>query len=552
LSLLLKLAALGLGCAAALFGAAAEGDGAAALAPRVLILANSDDPGSLRIARHYADVRGVPAANIIVLKLPLAEEVTWREFVAALWQPLITRLVADGWIDAMPMALTDAAGRQKYAPRDHRIAALVTCRGVPLKIAHDPEFFAEFAPYTRRPEFRTNQGAVDSELSLLAVPSYPINAYIPNPLFQNEHPTAGDLAQVVKVSRLDGPTVEDANALVDRAVAAERRGLLGRAYVDIARRDNVGDPWLETTAGELAQLGFEVSVDREPATLPLSARFDAPVLYFGWYAADITGPFNLPGFRFPPGAIALHIHSFSAASLRQVAGGWTGPFIARGVTATVGNVYEPYLQLTHQPHLFLRALARGANLVDAAYFSTSALSWQAIVIGDPLFRPFAVPLAEQLNDAANLSPALAGYAVLRRVNELDRLNRAAEATALAVAAQRDAPSLAVGLALAARFRAAGDNERAGNALGFVPLLRSLEPDQWALAREVALLLALGNRPARALEVWRLLLTDARLPRELRLAWLPEGVAAAAAAADEAQARAWQAALDGLTVPAVKK
>ena len=32
------------------------------LAARVIILANSEDPDSLRIARHYAEVRRVPAA----------------------------------------------------------------------------------------------------------------------------------------------------------------------------------------------------------------------------------------------------------------------------------------------------------------------------------------------------------------------------------------------------------------------------------------------------------------------------------------------------------
>ena len=58
------------------------------LAQRVVILANASDPDSLRIARHYAEQRAVPEANIIALKLPLAETITWPEFVAAIWQPL--------------------------------------------------------------------------------------------------------------------------------------------------------------------------------------------------------------------------------------------------------------------------------------------------------------------------------------------------------------------------------------------------------------------------------------------------------------------------------
>ena len=547
----LALIATGLG-----FPAAAQTPRAvapdAALAGRVLLLANRDDPDSLRIARHYAEVRGVPAANLIALKMPLGESITWPEFIATIWQPLLDQLVPAGWIDAIPMVATDAVGRRKYAPNRHRIAALVVCRGVPLKIEHDPALYAEVSPFTNRAEFRTNAGAVDAELSLLALPNYPINAFVPNPLFQNEHPSANELGQVVKVSRLDGPTADDANALVDRAVAAERTGLLGRAYVDVANRDNVGDPWFETTARQLIELGFDTDVDREPGTMPATARIDAPVLYFGWYSGAVDGPFLLPGFRFPPGAIALHLHSFSAATLRQSAGGWTGPFVARGVTATVGNVFEPYLHFTHPPHLLLRALARGATLVEAVYFALPALSWQAVAIGDPLYRPFAVSLEEQLANLASLPPMLAPYAVLRRMRQLDDANRRDEATALGIAAQRETPGLAVAVALARRFLDAGQNDAAGNALGFAPLLTSFDANEWALAREAARLLEVAGRPGRAIALWRTLLATATMPAALRLAWLPDAVKCARVAHDDGQARIWQAQLNALTTPASER
>ena len=59
----------------------------------VILLANSADPDSLRIARHYAAVRRVPEANIIALPLPLAETISWSEFVVTLWQPLQDELI---------------------------------------------------------------------------------------------------------------------------------------------------------------------------------------------------------------------------------------------------------------------------------------------------------------------------------------------------------------------------------------------------------------------------------------------------------------------------
>jgi uncharacterized protein (TIGR03790 family) len=521
------------------------------LAARVIVLANRDDPDSLRIARHYAEVRGVPAANIIALPLPVAESITWREFVATLWQPLLDELVRARWIDAIPMALTDAVGRQKFAPHGHRIAALVVCRGVPLKIAHDPELYVEAKPFTSRGEFRTNAGAVDAELSLLALPNYAINAFVPNPLFQNDHPTGFELAQVVKVSRLDGPTADAAAALVDHAIEAEHNGLLGRAYIDLSDRDPVGNVWLEAAAAQLAELGFDTDIDRDPATLPIGARIDAPAIYFGWYAGDLNGPFTLPGFHFPPGAIALHIHSYSANTLRSAAG-WAGPLVARGVTATFGNVNEPYLQFTHRPQLVLRALARGATLVDAAYYSVQALSWQAIVIGDPLYRPFAVPLAQQMENLAALPPRLAGYAVLRRMHELDAAGSGDEATALLRTAQRRTPSLALGFELAQRLRAAGEPDAAAEALGFASQLKSFPADQWGLARETARLLEACGRPARALDVWRALLAEETLPSDLRALWLRDARETALAAHEPDQARAWRTQLDDLTAPPAEK
>ncbi len=361
------------------------------IATRVVILANSRDADSLRIARHYADVRGVPAVNVIALPLAERETITWREFVVTLWEPLLARLVADRWIDAFAMNSTDAVGRRNYAPHDHRIAALVVCRGVPLKIEHDPGLAAEVPPLTRRAELRSNAGAVDSELSLLATPNYAINAFVLNPLFQVDRPTTAQLRQVVRVARLEGPTADDALALVDRAVAAERSGLHGRAYVDLALRDKAGDAWLESAAAQLAAAGFKTTVDREPATFAPDVRLESPVFYFGWYASNLDGPFAVPGFRFPSGAIALHIHSFSAATLRSASVGWTGPLVARGVTATVGNVFEPYLQFTHRPDLLVRAFLRGDTLAEAAYYALPALSWQAILVGDPLYRPFPAP-----------------------------------------------------------------------------------------------------------------------------------------------------------------
>ena len=93
-------------------------------------------------------VRGIPAANVIALKMPLAETISWREFIATIWQPLEDELVRKGWIDALAMDLYDDVGRREYSVSGHRISALITCRGVPLRIGNDPALFREVKPLT--------------------------------------------------------------------------------------------------------------------------------------------------------------------------------------------------------------------------------------------------------------------------------------------------------------------------------------------------------------------------------------------------------------------
>ena len=516
--------------------AGARGAGSA---DRVVIVANSDAPDSVAIAQYYSEVRRVPISNVIALRMPVAETITWPDFVAKVWQPLEDELVRRGWIDAIAMDLLDEVGRRKYAVSGHRIAALVVCRGVPLRIMNDPALYRELSPLTDHPEFRTNQGAVDSELSLLAQTDYPINASVPNPLFGDPHPSDAERSQVVEVSRLDGPTAADALRLVDHAVEAEQRGLLGRAYVDIAGPRESGDRWLERAAGSISDIGYDISVSRGPGTLTSSARFDAPALYFGWYAPDLNGPFALPGFQFPPGAIAVHVHSFSAHTLRSATEGWCGPLVARGVTATLGNVYEPYLEYLHRPDLFMEALARGDDLVDAAYYALPVLSWQSIVIGDPLYRPFAVPLADQTKDISALPPQLAGYAVVRRMMALDAAGKPADAISAGKDGMHQAPNLALGLALAQRLDDSGVKDQAVWWLAEAAHSAGTSPGDWGLIRESAHFLAIHGGAAEATDLYRKLFLIDAIPASVRTSWLEEARVAALDSGDTGQAAEWK-------------
>jgi hypothetical protein len=112
------------------------------------------------------------------------------------------------------------------------------------------------------------------------------------------------------------------------------------------------------------------------------------MLYFGWYADKPSGVFLDPAFRFRPGAIAVHICSFSASTIRQAPESWVSSIINHGAAATLGNVYEPFLELTPALDVFHDRLLSGMTFAESAYASMIAVSWMTTVIGDPLYRPF--------------------------------------------------------------------------------------------------------------------------------------------------------------------
>ncbi len=62
----------------------------------------------------------------------------------------------------------------------------------------------------------------------------------------------------------------------------------------------------------------------------------------------------------------------------------TADYIDEGVTGASGQTEEPYLALTPRPDYLLPAYYVGRNLAESYYLSIPAVSWQNIVIGDPL------------------------------------------------------------------------------------------------------------------------------------------------------------------------
>ena len=150
----------------------------------------------------------------------------------------------------------------------------------------------------------------------------------------------------------------------------------------------MGDKWMAEIVGQFRSVGIPVVYDDAPSIFPDGYPMSDCALYYGWYAHGVAGPFVQPQFRFIPGAIAVHIHSFSAATLRDPKANWVAPFLAKGAAATIGNVYEPYLQMTTHLDILNDRLLHGFTFAESSYMATQTLSWMSVMVGDPLYRPY--------------------------------------------------------------------------------------------------------------------------------------------------------------------
>lgn len=383
------------------------------LAAHTLVVFNRNDPDSSSLAETYAKARSIPPDRLIGLACSTAEEITRSEFESTIRKPLEELFQSRGWMKRQENFLNNPIlGLEGTVPvqqsKENPIWVMVLMRGMPLKIAEDPTILA---PENLMSQLRANAAAVDSELALLPIQGLPTYGLVANPYFADKRirPFSSFFANyLILVTRLDGPSPGIVRRMIQDAVEVEKTELTGRAFFDLRSIDKkddpyrLGDEWIERAALLFQARGFEVEIDRRPDVAPKSAPWDQIAFYAGWYTGNFQGPFELPTARFRRGAIAYHIHSFSAETVRSENRNWVGPLLSHGATATMGAVYEPYLRFTPDISLFVSALLSGLSFAEAAYQSQLSLSWMVTFVGDPLYRPFPRNFYENL-DAAQTS-----------------------------------------------------------------------------------------------------------------------------------------------------
>ena len=351
-----------------------------AFAPdQVLVVVNERSPLSLRIGEYYGRARNVPPAHVARIRTEPREEIDRDAYRRDIERPLGEFLLRHRLVD--------------------RVTAIVLTKGVPLKI--------------RGTDGQTaTQASVDSELALLyrtmAQGPTPAEGRVPNPYFRPEAPAPFSRAEldIYLVTRLDGYTEADVRALIDRARTPARSGtiVLDAKDARAVSGSAPGEEWLRRAAERLGDSGLKVRLDESSDAV----TGETDVLgYAGWGSNDPAMRRRAPEFHWLPGALASWFVSTSARTFAPPPKGWSlgtwdnprsyyggspqslvGDLIAEGVTGTVGFVYEPYLDGTARPDILFPAYRAGYTLAESFYMSLRYLSWQSVVIGDPLVAPF--------------------------------------------------------------------------------------------------------------------------------------------------------------------
>jgi uncharacterized protein (TIGR03790 family) len=380
---------------------------------QVAVVYNSSVPASRELAEFYALNRQIPAANLIGLEVTAKPTINRETFNEKIRSPLREKFISNQW---WTMGL-DENGRA--LPEATRIRCLVMMKGLPLRIAESALAKGE------KPNVKNRAAAaVDSELSLLGVSSYPLPGPQSNPYFNKDFPaTDSPINYLLLVGRLEAHTFDHCKRMILDSIEVEKKGLWGRAYLDLAQKKGayaVGDEWIKNVAKMTRQLGHPTVIDEMPNTFVTNYPMREAAIYFGWYTTNRNGPFLNPEMTFQKGAVAVHLHSFSAQQLGNPAKNWSAALIDRGAAATLGNVWEPYLQASHHFDIFYARLAKGYSLIEAGYMSMNAISWQNIVIGDPLYRPYEATTIKREDFDSNRDYKLIRFADVRFPDQEER------------------------------------------------------------------------------------------------------------------------------------
>jgi uncharacterized protein (TIGR03790 family) len=325
----------------------------------VAVIINANSTASQIIGNYFAAERGIPTANKIYVQVDTTEEIDSTMF-NLLRSQVESHLLVNNLRDS--------------------INYLVTTKGVPLKVNRGSTF-----------SISSPSSSVESELMLIHG-SYATHigkegAQI-SPYFYQNAPFSRSVYGIYLVTRLDGYSVNDILALIDRsgpnvAVSNANAVVLDQ---DPARISSL-NTYLATARTILADRGKSVLFD---STSVYQTYKHNLLGYVSWGSNDnfhhMYTQYAIPHNTYTPGAIAETYVSTSARSFTSPPSygqSLIADLIAEGISGVKGYVYEPYSNAIARPHVLFDRYFSSYSLAESYFMASYLISWMDVVIGDP-------------------------------------------------------------------------------------------------------------------------------------------------------------------------
>ena len=322
---------------------------------QVLVVQNSTSADSVRIASEYMRKRKIPPQNLITLTVPDKDTVNEIYLKKSIQDPIKAHIKA----------------------KKLKIDFIVLTRGMPYIIEGSAQ----------------NAFSLDSTLGMMDFTL--LETRTQNPYFAKTTSFSHDKFGNYLVSRLDGYTLKDCLALIDRSLSA--RPLRGPfLMVSDNDKDKGGyKPWNDSTKRAHAVL-IGKKMDAQMGNGFVFKGAEEPLMgYASWgsndshYKAEVYRK-----IKFLPGAIAETAVSSSGRTLRdpkQPGQSLIADLIAQGVTGCKGYVSEPYVDSISYPDIVFDRYTDGFSIVESLYMGSYYVNWKDVIIGDPLCAPYAKP-----------------------------------------------------------------------------------------------------------------------------------------------------------------
>ncbi len=427
---------LGLGLSWTLLSAASASAGGGP--ENVLLIVNPKSPASLTIANHYAELRQIPAANVVYLpwdpKLETTDINTFRREILLLAFDAARRHHPPGQIDYVvyssdfpwgidlqaditrfeaeqPNTAPDAATDDAKAAPPKKWAKILTPVGAitGLTFLWEPVLVG-------RPAYFLPRANLYAPFWGAAAKEQPTRAFSGAMRFQigpkkSDSTATGSigyaLSVMLGVTAGRGNTVDEILAYLRRSAAADGTLPKGTIYYcqngDI--RSRVRHDLFPQAVAALGKLGVRAEI--VDGVLPENKNDVQGVMVgaanFHWKDCGST---------ILPGAICENFTSFGG-DMRAGAGQTPlSEFLRYGAAAASGTVTEPYAVANKFPSPMIHVhYAGGCSLAEAFYQAVSS-PYQLLIVGDPLCRPWAdIPQVSVAGVAAGAT--LRGNATLK-------------------------------------------------------------------------------------------------------------------------------------------